>query len=226
MLRRLRNGLTGAGLLIGALIEGDSYAALLTFDDETAFLAAAGSLGFEGFEDTAPGFTGTSRALSGFVIGPLDPGVSHLEILDDPSLAAEGRQSAGGNITGVFLAFGEPVTALGFTVADFGNAAAADQLVLGLSLAGEPVAEVIVASTTDPFQAFRFFGVISSEPFGTAEVTKGIVDDFIALDAVHFGQATAVPEPATVVMLTLGLPALLGCRKILRKRGAHFFRST
>jgi hypothetical protein len=196
-----------AGVMCVTLASAHASASVLLFTDEQEFLAATGALAFEGFEDTAAGTTGSSRILDGFILGPLfgnedDPGdtFENLEIFNDPAVAYEGSQSVGGFVRNIgFFAFAEAPTAIGFTVFDFGNAGDSDLLRLILSDLDGVFATIPLASSDDPFAPFRFFGVISSRPFDTVQIRKGVAADFITVDAVYFGHA--VPEPPVIALI-------------------------
>jgi len=191
-------------------------AAVILFTSESSFFAAAGSLDFEGFENTAPGQIGSSRILDGFILS--DPGGSGLlEIINDPSVAAEGSQSVAGDNQIDLFAFNVAPTALGFTVFGFGDQGS-NSLTLILDAFVGPgtvnLATIPLASSTDPFSAFRFFGVISTTPFDVVRIQHGNPDDFVAVDAVHFG--TAVPEPSAGLLLAGALCALMARRAVRR----------
>lgn len=177
---------------------------VVLYTDEAAFLAAAGGgLFFESFEDIAPGGTGSSRILDHVILGPIDFYEDMLEILDDPAFASDGSQSAGGARSIGFFGFENPLpNAFAFTVADFGNAGD-NTLEIRLSEFLDEFAIIPLATDEDPFQAFRFFGLISTRPFTTVDIRHGNAEDFIAVDAVRFGR-TVIPEPATCLLLGIG----------------------
>ena len=72
-------------LALLASLELQSTAAVILFTDESDFLADTGPLGFEGFEETEPGLTGTSRFLTHFILSPSteDGTFENLEIIRD-----------------------------------------------------------------------------------------------------------------------------------------------
>jgi hypothetical protein len=109
-----------------------------------------------------------------------------------------------------FIAFDVAPTAFGFTLFGFGDEGP-NSLTLFLDLlGGVNLATIPLASSTDPFSAFRFFGVISTTPFNTVRIRLDSLDDSVALDAVHFGKA--IPEPGTGLLLGGAVCALLARR--------------
>ena len=195
-------------LLAGVWAVQPAFAAML-FTSQSDFFDATGHLEFEGFEDTAPGGTGSSRLLNHFILGPLSEDTFEpLEIINDPALAAEGEQSAGGNVRRIaFFAFYElNPTAVGFTLKGFGDDGPPDEFNIRLLNGMNTVAEIPLVSSTDPFMPSRFFGVVSPVPFTTVLLWKSSPDDAITVDAVYVGNA--VPEPATTWLVGVGLAAV------------------
>lgn len=194
--------------LLVLLLPRTSASAVILFTSETDFLAAAGSLSFEGFENTAPGQTGSSRILDGFILS--DPGgFGLLEIINNPSVAAEGSQAVAGDNEIDFFAFTARPSAFGFSIFGFGDEGS-NALSLVLTTLSGDVTTIPLATSADPFSAFRFFGVISSTPFDGVRIRLENPADFVAVDAVHFG--TPVPEPGAGVLLAGALGALLARR--------------
>jgi hypothetical protein len=172
-------------------------AGLTVFGSEAEFRAAAGSLAFESFEETAPGLTGSSRVLEGFILGFGEiPGP--VEIFDDPAFAADGVQSAGGWRNVSFFAFTTRPSAFAFTIFDFGDAGP-NTLSAVLSTLDGRRETVRLASADEPFSEFRFFGILSSFAFDAIDIRHDLASDFTTVDAISFG--TVVPEPSGLVLM-------------------------
>ncbi len=188
------------------------------FTDPSAFFDLTKNLKFEGFENTAPGLTGTSRVLDQFVAGPIS-GPENLEIINEPALAFEGRQSLGGAVSSIgFFGFNKLPRAIGFNVFGFGNSGLPNKLEIVLSNLQGQLQRMTLASSggaggNSPFQ---FFGVTSPVPFTTVEILNQDPNDFITVDAVYVGEL--VPEPASFVVWGMALLAGVFLRRALRRQ--------
>lgn len=201
-------------MLLILVVPRPTSADVILFTSESDFLAAAGALVFEGFEDTAPGQIGSSRVLDHFIVS--DPGGSGLlEIINDPAVAAEGSQALGGATAMDFFAFVTSPRAFGFTVLGFGDEGP-NTLTLELATLAGVFATIPLASSDDPFSPFRFFGVISSTPFQQVRISHENEQDFLTVDAVWSG--AAVPEPGAGLLLACAAAVLAGRRYCQGKR--------
>ena len=109
-----------------------------------------------------------------------------------------------------FFALRPPTfNAFGFTVFGFGDEGEPDTLRLVLRNVGATIADLPLVSSTDSFEAFRFFGVTSTTPFDNVIIRQSTPDDFITVDAVHVGN---IPEPAAVWLFG----AAFGCIAIFK----------
>jgi len=199
-------------LCLLAASSSQARASLITFTDRTAFLAAANittSLDFEGLAPTdsftffsSPGlatgganFSSTTNRL--FVI---DPG------FDSPDFFwSSGDYLIDNDFTStsaLVITLAPGVTAFGADLSSFGSGD------ITIALAGGDM--LTLASPGQP--NFAFVGFTSDQDILSLAFSKS--EDSVVLDNVAFGQTgqTAVPEPASLTLLGLGL-AGMGARR-------------
>jgi len=194
--KRFVPGLLAAAFL--CLSATQASAVPVFFNNSAAFHAAAGpGLSFEGFE--ADFATAASVSFAGFTVAESN-GVNILgQLRDFPGLVNGITEGTGGlvyddngNSIGTFFGFTSPVTAFGlFITTNPGSTVTI----------GGSVSDVVVLATDVP----QFWGVIDQA--GLTSITfDASGGPNVAFDAVSYG--TAVPEPASIVLLGLGLGAL------------------
>ena len=218
-------------LFVGAALLGTAalpaHAALITFSDRGLFNVAAPGLTVETFETglvNAAGITACNGPLSSnatsacFASGTLAPGITY-------------TASPGSSI--VLLGAGFP--SAGNTSRVLGPNAFADSLNLtftsanaaGLDVFAGPLAGNVLLSVFNPANVLlgsftilaplggTFFGVLSDAgPLGRLNISSQTPQPGELVDNVAFGTASSnVPEPASIVLLSIGLSAGLAVRR-------------
>ncbi len=195
-----------AAMMVSAL---PASAAPVFFNDAAAFTAAAGALaGFEGFNDSRP--VSETLVYAGFTLGESN-GVDVVgHTVDFPGLldaaVVEGAGAAlyddNDSSIGTF-SFGASISAFGLWVTT--NEAAT------MSVGGSG------GSTSFDLQASvpAFFGLINLDGF-TAVTFDASGGPLVGFDALRFGEASVVPEPATWAMLIAGF-GLVGAAQRRRR---------
>ena len=194
-------------------------ASVITFTDRTAFLAAADITTSVDFEGLAPA--------DSFTLIPSPPGLTtgganfssttdKLFVIDPGFDSPDFFWSSGSYLidnefstSALVITLAPGVTAFGADLSSFGSGD------ITIALAGGGT--LTVASPGQP--NFSFVGFTSDQDILSLAFSKP--GDSVVLDNVAFGQtaaAAAVPEPATLTLLGLGL-AGMGARRWRQRRG-------
>lgn len=228
VLRGLLRLIFGAALLLS--MASQAYAALITFNDRGLFNGAAPGLPVETFEAglvSAGGVTTCNGPLSSatatpcFASGALLPGIEYSASLG-PSIAILGA----GVVQNASKVLGPNL------FSDTLNVTFASANAIGLDVLAGPVAGNVVVRVFSPgaqlLETFTvatplggtFFGIVSDTgPIGSLNIASLASIPGELIDNVAFGTTTsAVPEPASIVLLGLGVASVAARR---RRRSAH-----
>lgn len=215
--RRLRRALVLSLSVFAAMSGTTAQAGLTAFDDRSSFLAATlqtQTATFDGWiKDT--GFHSSAVDVGGFTLSMTAGASDVYNFIDAPpakSIATDINGSTHLMVftdTGVDLTFSfdQPITAFG---ADFKGINDAFERTL-LSAGGQ-----FATVPGDPLNLqLTFFGVTSDTPFSSLTF-HGVRNDIYGIDDVTFGTALrvpAVPEPGSMLMLSLGLAGVVAARR-------------
>lgn len=206
----------------GALLSSAAEAAIVTYTDRAAWLAAiGGATGAENFNGFVADvdFDGSSVALaSGMTLGTLAP-VGELNVIRTPPQApmtvnnidgtAYASMLPGGPAPGVFpfVSFGASIAAFGADFRDLNDDA--ERTALQLFDGGALLATL--EPTVEDFLSLRFWGFAATGGESITEirfVSLGPIDAF-GMDNIEIAtsirESRDVPEPASVALLGLGL---------------------
>jgi hypothetical protein len=192
--------------------------ATTVYTNEAGFLAAAGgSLPFESFEAvqsstaTQVKFTDVSFSCAGSVYCPGFFGVSG-------SIVHDGAQAAyfASPDTSTFT-FTQAINAFGIWIGGAGDVAPIN---LNAAL-DNGVSAAALSNYSHPGTAtWQYFGIITDTPFTSLTFRPDNFGDGIFFDALSYRQATvtAVPEPASVLLLGIAGAGLLASRRRAARR--------
>jgi hypothetical protein len=220
---------TTRALVLGALgllvCAGAAHAADSTFNTEASFVVAAGAAVIESFETTAPRSRSTAPVTTPrfTVSGGTTPiGVQNGTDSPDPGFGA--LATDGQRYLSVYLPnqpqgtlqfdLTQPSTSFGFNITDVGETTG---LITLRTDTGAYIAGINLASFPPNFGNgnVQFFGLTQTQPFTRVFVTVTGLDDAYGLDKVYI---TAVPEPATALLMVLGVATLLAASASQRRR--------
>ncbi|MGF1503121.1 MAG: VPLPA-CTERM sorting domain-containing protein [Paracoccaceae bacterium] len=195
---------TAAGALALTLIAGTAPAAIVFFDDRTAFDAATAGIAFtvDDFGTDVPQGNPITFASGVSSENSAPPAFTDNSISDGRYVNATDGDGDGAS-TSIVWTFPAPVTAVGFDYADV----AVNRLAILVDGTERAIALGADSQTGDT--ADNFFGFTSMTPIEM--VTFGNLtprDDIFTLDNLQFGAAASDPDGA-VVPLPAGLPLLL-----------------
>ena len=186
------------------------------YNNENVFLLAASTLQFESFEGLAASNTATagfSRSLTAFTISG-SPNAGVLDLVNYLGThATDGTKyievEGGGQQSLTFL-FGAPITEFAVMTTDYGDFTASPMTFV---TNGGGSGNAVVGARPDGTD--QFFGFIdSANPFTSLTLTTaaGAVGDPFSVDRVRFSataSVTAVPEPASLLLLGTGVTAVV-----------------
>ncbi len=196
-----------------------------------AFLASLSSYGVEDLESvvqpSAPaprvltltfGSTGITGTTSDFGTGTA--GLNNLNLFSVSGSKFIYDAGSTANPVNDSITFSEPVTAFGLYISQSGDGAL-NELTLRLenTVAGTSVDVVQDLGGGWPYYNVIFLGVTDTNPFDRVTFIESLDTDGLLWDDLIAGHV--VPEPATWVLLALGLPAGYFARTRSRKRAAR-----
>lgn len=226
-LKRVGSVVAALGLALGAA--GRAEAGLTTYSSRSAFLAAAGGgLALADFEGL--GFQ-TFQTLDSSVSPAIPPGVQFSSVFGssiDLFVAPAGFNGNPAIATDSLFAdfFGTPlianfspaVTAVGADVIPFDFSGNTTTIAVAVN---DPNSGTSTFFVTPPLGASQFFGVIATGGSTINQVVYSPPGGFtVGVDNFLFGQAAgvAVPEPASLTLLGLGLAGMGGAALRRRKK--------
>ncbi|MCG8589583.1 MAG: PEP-CTERM sorting domain-containing protein [Proteobacteria bacterium] len=198
-------------VVLACVPAGRGEAAIIQFSDRATFEAAAGAVtvqDFEGFAPQADAFEGAPFDFGDFSAFNDPNGFSGGDIAVPPVANPEfgttnvifGATFIGGTI--FQLTFDSPISAIGFDGGELADQRT-DQVIFD-NTAGD------VVTISDSVDQLRFWGFISDTPFTTFTISQigfgagGGNGDGFSVDNLTY----AVPEPATGLLVALGLALL------------------
>jgi len=224
-----RAPLVPAAALAALLAAGGADAALFTYDDEAAFLAATGATSVGAVPDTGTAGTTPTLGTLGFSTGPGALGFifgangfawsSWSTLIPGNAFVLSGVESFNIDLAGAMTSFGMQVhqPSAGGTPPDTTNAGPGIASVFAVTLkSGGTV--VGGAQVTPPSDVLSYFGVWSHSPFDRVE----IVETVGGIDNEYFGAFATGTTPAPIP-LPGGLPlvaASLGALVAVSRRRA------
>lgn len=223
-----------AAQILCCALMSSAHAITISYTSKADFLDAVPDAGLESFEDLALTGLNTDPIVTlpfTMTIEPLGPGQYAWMVSDEDRPVAgtgpthgdqfieAGTRTVSGAPFEITFFFTQPLNAFGIHVMDFGDLASTGQLLLGNDLGDQ-----FIVAETPPALAngnILFFGMVNSElAFSSVTFTKTTMTDGIAIDEVYFGvrsDLAAVPEPAPIMLLAIGL-VWLG---VIRQRSVY-----
>lgn len=191
-----------------------------SFDDAASFLSAAGSTVVESFE-TLPA---RSRGLASittprFTISTTDTPIG-VQVAPDTPDTGFGAHAVGdgSHYLSVYLAgqpqgpvtfqLEAPATAFGLYLVDVGETSG--QIIFRTNAGAFSGTGLTVEATPQPNGGVRFLGFTQTQAFTRVTLTVTGIDEAYGVDQVY---VSAVPEPASALLLGLGLAGLLAARR-------------
>lgn len=207
-----------SALIVGIVMSATARAAVVTFDDESAFLASAGDVTVENFNSftTQQSFDTGSITLDDFTlsttgpvvggdnnyIGPTLPGSLALSNFDDTPIVWA-RSAGAGNVAAdpvdVVFSFDDPTMVFGAWYLDLNNAGLTDITLSDGTVVDPPVSNAI-----------GFFGFVSDTAFSSVIFRTSVANDGFGVDNVTYSSNLApVPLPAAIWIFGSGLIGLI-----------------
>jgi hypothetical protein len=205
----------------------EAKAQLSVFREEAPFLAMAGDVQLEGFEQLAPRLRSTAPVtVPAFTITPT-PGL--LAVMDGPNNPENSFGASATEGTKFLFTYREnevagtlqidlsaPTTAFGFNVMDWGDGAVGS-LTLTTNAGESQTPQTILEAP--PFLSdgnTAFFGIVQSTPFTQVFITSNAVDDAFGIDKVYL---RPVPAPGALLTVLLGaVPGICALRRRALRR--------
>jgi hypothetical protein len=193
----------------------------------TSFVSALGTVGVENFESYSVGSPPASLSFAGSGVtaaATYTAGESINNVHDNGAFATSGTHYLDSQgLRDDRLVFSSPVAGVGFYVTDISDGGTApDQISIIATLVGGGTQTFTTTVTTGNSNAnVLFFGVVSTAPsalFSQVEILNTFTTegDVHGIDDVTVG-STAVPEPSSVLLLSLGLLGASGAHALRRK---------
>lgn len=207
-------------LALALLGAATAQAADNSFDDVTSFLAGAGSTARESFE-TQPGRPRTLDPISTplFTIGTTTTPIGVQTGPDAPD-AGFGAHAVGdgSRYLSVYLAgqpqgpitfqLAAPATAFGLYLVDVGETSG--QIIFKTNAGAFSGTGLSVEATPQANGGVRFLGFTQTQAFTQVTLTVTGIDEAYGVDQVY---VSAVPEPTSALLMSLGLAGLLAARR-------------
>lgn len=182
-----------------------SHAGIVTYTDYNAFLAAAGDVHVIDFETLPDGSPSVVFAEITPEFNYTDQGVDFFS--HEPMLSIGGNNMSGFNLIAAQRESGGPRN---WIIAELLEPATA----IGVLFPGSTTIEILNVSGSFlgdwvwGGSGQFFFGVISDDPIGTVIIDRGIEVEVI--ESFYF---SPIPEPATIILLTVGAVVVVRRRK-------------
>jgi PEP-CTERM motif len=205
------------------LIPGLAHAANATFSVEGSFAAAAGAATIEGFETTAARLRSTAALTTSLFT--LTSGTTPIGVqsgVNTPEDAFGAVATDGVRFVSVYLPnqpqgslvfdLSTSATAFGFNITDAGETSG----VITLRTDTGAYASGINVATFPPGFGngnIQFYGLTQDQPFSRVFLTVTGNDEAYGLDKIYVTSVSAVPEPATALLMAAGFAVLYGARR-------------